>query len=393
MRASGAALAIGAAALLCSWLFGSVVLAPVGLGLLAAGLGARAWRRAAGSSLVLERRIAASRLVEGDTLEVELELSGGLSAWARARADEHVGTLGGVAVPLRRGHGTLRWPDMPRGRHAIGPAHVALEDPLGLERTEACAPATEVVLVHPRVVALEGLFTDTGRDGFDGRRGTLRRLAGVDLHSVRDYQEGEPLRLVHWPTTARRGALTVVEMRSAPRDETIVALDRDPAGAVGPRGSSSFDEAVRVAASLLRACAARGRRVALLGAGGPSDVLRASVLDGSWDAALDALAAVEPDARSTLATLLAGPRLAAGRAPELIVVSCRPEAIDAAFLDARRAGGVVLVDAPTYAGARPSPPAPALLRLAAADVPVAVVRSGDDLQAVLGGAAYGARSA
>ncbi len=393
MRASGAALAIGAAALLCSWLFGSVVLAPVGLGLLAAGLGARAWRRAAGSSIVLERRIAASRLIEGDTLEVELGLSGGLSAWVRAVAEEHVGGVGAVVVPLRRGRGMVCWPNVPRGRHAIGPAHVALEDPLGLERAEASAPAREIVLVHPRVVALEALFTDTGRDGFDGRRGALRRLAGVDLHSVRDYQEGEPLRLVHWPTTARRGALTVLEMRDAPRDETVVALDRDPAGDVGPRGSSSFDEAVRAAASLVHACAARGRRVALVGAAGPSEVLRVGALDDSWHAALDALAAVEPDPRHTLATLLADPRLAAARVPELIVISCRPEAIDAALRDARRAGGVVFVDAPTYTGAPPSPPAPALLRLAAAGVPVAVVRSGDDLQAVLGGAAHGARSA
>ena len=122
-------------------------------------------------------------------------------------------------------------------------------------------------------------------------------------------------------------------------------------------------------------------------------MLRVNALDGSWEAALDLLAAVTPDARRSLRAVLADPRLAAARAPELIVVTCRPEAIGAAALDARRAGGVVLVDAPTYAGASPSPPASPLLRLAGAGVPVAVVRCGDDLATALGGVSVDARSA
>jgi uncharacterized protein (DUF58 family) len=223
-----------------------------------------------------------------------------------------------------------------------------------------------------------------------GRRALQRRGAGADLHGVRDYQEGEPLRLVHWPTTARRGALTVLELQEAPRDETVVVLDRDATGNAGPAGRSSFDEAVRVTASLIGSYVARGRHVALE-AGAGDRLLRVGAHDGSWDAALDLLAAVRPDATTTLAILLSDPRLAGGRAPDLIVVTCRAEAL--AALDARRASGVVLVDAPTYAGAPAAPPAPALLRLAGAGVPVAVVRCGDDLAAALGGVTRDARSA
>ena len=237
MSRSSAALTVGAAALLGSWLFGSLALAPVGIGIVAAALGARAWRRYAAPRLHLERRMGATRLVEGDTLEIELLLTGRLLGWGRAVARETVGALGTVDVPLRRGRGLLVWPRVPRGRHELGPAHVALEDPLGLERAEATAPAAGAVLVRPRVVHLGALFTDQGREGFDGRRALPRRGVGVDLHSIRDYQEGEPLRLVHWPTTARRGALTVMELQDAPRDETVVILDCDPAGAVGLPGA------------------------------------------------------------------------------------------------------------------------------------------------------------
>ena len=393
MRRSTAALSIGAAALLGSWLFGSLALAPVGIGILAAAVGARAWRRYAAARLLLERRVVATRLVEGETLEIELRLTGRLLGWARAVARETVGDLGTVEVPLHRGLGRLAWPGVPRGRHLLGPAHVSIEDPFGLERAEVAAQETAAVLVRPRFVDVGTLFADQGREGFDGRRPLPRRGVGVDLHSVRDYQEGEPLRLVHWPTTARRGALTVMELQDAPHDESVVVLDCDTAGAVGPPGHSSFDDATRVAASLVRARVARGRTVALVAGGGAAGMLRVNALDGSWDAALDLLAAVKPDARRSLQAVLADPRLAPGRAPELIIVTSRPEAIGAAVLDTRRAGGVVLVDAPTYAGAGPSPPAPALLRLAGAGVPVAVVRCGDDLATALGGISIDARSA
>ncbi len=392
MSRSGTALAIGAATLAGAWLFGSLALAPVGIGLVAAAVGARLWRRAAGTSLRLERSVSARRLVEGDVLEIDLRLTGGASRWSRAVALETVGRLGVREIRLRHGHGSLRWPDIPRGRHVIGPAEVTIEDPLGFERAQASAPASQTVLVRPHVSQLDALFTDTGRDGLDGRRSLVRRAAGVDLHSVRDYQPGEPLRLVHWPTTARRGALTVLELQDNPRDETAVVLDCDPAGVAGPAGRSSFDEAVRVAGSVLAACARRGRPVALAGAAG-SSLLRVSGLDGSWEEALDVLAGIEPDERRTLAALLADRRLATARVQELIVISCRPEGIDVAVALERRLAGVVLVDAPTYAGAGPSPPSPTLLRLAAAGVPVTVVRAGQDLATALGGGGLGARSA
>jgi uncharacterized protein (DUF58 family) len=392
VRRSTAALAVGTVALAGAWLFGSVALAPVGLALLAVGLAARAWRRASGSTLRLERHVATPRLVEGDALEVELRLFGRFASWLPATAHEQLGRLGTHEISIRRGRGSVRIEDAPRGRHVLGPAEVALEDPLGLEKVEITAPAEGAVIVRPRLVRVETLFTDAGRDGFGARRASLRRPAGVDLHSVRDYQQGEPLRLVHWPTTARRGALTVRELQDAPRDETVVVLDCHAAGAVGPPGRSSFDDAVRAAAAIVHAAARRGRPVALV-AGSVASTVRVSAAPGSWEAALDVLAAAEPSGRSSLEAVLADRSLATARAPELVLVTCRQDAAGVAALQGRNAGGVVLVDAPTYAGAAPSSPSTTLLRLAAAGVPVVVVRCGDDLATVLGGAISGVRTA
>ena len=389
---SGAALAVGATALLGSWLFGSVALAPVGIGIVAAALGARAWRRAASSSQHLERRTSASRLVEGDTLRVELRLSGGLSRFARIVARERVGQLGAVDVPLLRGRGELTWESVPRGLHELGPAEVVLEDPLGLERISITAPSSARVIVHPRTVALEALFTDGGRSGFGGRRPALRRPSGVDLHSVRDYQHGEPLRLVHWPTTARRGALSVRELEDTPRAGTVVVLDCDPEGVAGPPGRSSFDEAVRATASIVQARAARARAVTLVVASAADPVLRVRGLDGSYASALDVLAAAVPTGPA-LASTLSDPRLGAARAAELVVVTCNPLTPALDRLQEARGGAVVAIDGPTYAGASQSAALTGLLRLAAGGVPVAIVRAGDDLEAALSGLSKGQRSA
>src|SRR5205085_12338160 len=103
---------------------------------------------------------------------------------------------------------------------------------------------------------------EAGRLQRGARRPLLRRPAGFDLHSVREQAEGESLRAVHWPSTARRGRLMVKELEDAPRDELAVLLDCAGAG-------EAFEVAVRCAGSVLQAHDRRGRRAALVLNAGP----------------------------------------------------------------------------------------------------------------------------
>src|SRR5205823_1768934 len=82
---------------------------------------------------------------------------------------------------------------------------------------------------------------------------------GSELHSVREHVEGESLRRVHWPSTARRGRLMVREVEDSPRDEIAVLLDADPRAVCG----ESFDLQVRAAASILAGYVSRSRRAVL----------------------------------------------------------------------------------------------------------------------------------
>jgi uncharacterized protein (DUF58 family) len=392
-------LALGVAALVASWAFGSRPLAPVGVGLVLAAVAARVWARAAAGRVTLERRLGTDLNLEGEDVALSYRLTrSSRVAVGAAYVRETVGRLGVHEGRVRGGRAEVLLHAVPRGRYLLEGAEVVLEDPLGLERVSLAPVAGgQALVVAPRIVELGPLFSDAGRDSFQGRRLLLRRPSGVDLHSVREYEQGESLRKVHWPTTARRGQLMVKELEDAPRDDLVVLLDCDAGAVAGPPGASSFDAQVRAAGSLLRAHVARGRRAALVLGGRGTPVVRVSSLDGDWPVALQALAGVEPEADRPLARLLADDRSPAARAPELVVVtaSLDEQAVDrlVALAARRHRVSAVWVDAGSFAGRPRSSSTPALLRLAAGGVSVAVVRAGEDLRAALGGAAAGRASA
>ena len=385
-RRSTAALLLGLAALAGAWLFGSRALAPVGLGLVAAAVVARTWYGWVSRHVAVARVVAHERPLEGTTVRIAYRVQGvGRVLLGVVRAREQLERLGELEARLPGGDGTLELRRAPRGRYAVVEAEVVLEDYLGLERVVVPAGPAQPVLVYPRLPELDGLFSDTARLGA-GQRYLPLRASGFDFHSVREYEQGESLRKVHWPTTARRGRLMVKELRESPREDLVVLLQCDAAATVGPRGDSSFDAQVRAAGAFLRTVVARGRRAALVLGTQRMEMLRVTSLDGDWDAAFAALAGVEPDGDRPLERLLEDPVVE--RAGELVLVagSLGPRAVEQLLMTGgRRRSSVVLVDAASYAG-RPSGPHPQLLRLAAEGVPVAVIRRGDDLSSVLGAA-------
>ena len=378
---------LAAAVVAVAWLVGSTALGVLGVGLALGALAARGWAGLVGRDLRVERRVAGPVPVEGEPLRLDVELSGRHLLASRLEWQERIGALGEHRVQVHRGnHAQLVLESVPRGRHRLGPGRLVASDPLALTSVELTVDREATLVVRPRVPELETIFTDSGawRDG--GRRASRRHPSGLEPHGVREYVEGEPLRGVHWPTSARLGELMVRELEDAPRDSVGVLLDVEARAVAGPPGDSSLDEAVRAAAGLVRAHALRSQRTLLVIAAPEPDVHRVRGLGRDWEAALDALAGVEGRPGAPLRELVA-PRGPLGQVPELVVVTARPEVVADALV-ARAAEGrssaVVAVDAPTYAGRAPSAPSATLLRLASAGVAVAVLRHGASLTEALG---------
>ncbi len=294
-------------------------------------------------------------------------------------AHERPGELGERRVELLRRPGADITPPatsssgVPRGRYAFDAVRLTIEDPFSLARAELVQGEPQALVVYPRLVPLDRLFSEGGAHAQEGRRLLLQRPTGFELHSVRDYVHGDSLRKVHWRSTARRGQLMVKELEDAPRDEVAVLLDGDASAVVG----ESFEVAVRAAGSILQAHHRRGRRCALV-VNSAARETQAIATDANWRRALEILAATEPTARTPAFALLQADGGIAARSLELVVVTSRVDVplVDRLVQRALSRRGVSLV----YVEATPGPQ-PQLLRLQAVGIPVAVVRSGDDLGA------------
>lgn len=247
--------------------WGLIVMAAVGLlvgalfsytELIAAAFGAGSvvvagWALARRSiPIEVTQRTGLGRVERGDDLTVVLV---GLNTSSRPSRPSRVGTSldGTVAVgafgvikPGERASVQLRLPTRRRGRFVVGPMTLLTADPMELAMVERRVPATTSVLVHPRVLRLRG------------PRGTLRPVDSeaqvrnraaepmAGFVSLREYVQGDDPRMIHWPTTARRGELMVRETVEFRRPEFTIVVDAGVASA----SPDTFEEMVDVAASL-----------------------------------------------------------------------------------------------------------------------------------------------
>ena len=387
-RRGRALLGLGLLTYVVARAFGSKPLYPVALGLLFVPLVAWLWVRLAQGPMRLHRTIDTGERLEGDDVYVELRLEHTAHVPSPSLVlVENVSRLGERRTPLEAKHGCYTLSKLRRGRYSFRDVRAVLEDAFGLQRAEISLAAPWALLVHPRLVELDRLFSEGGTYAQDGRRLLLRRPSGFDLHSVREYEQGESLRKVHWRSTAKRGELMVKELEDAPRDEVAILLDGESGAVVG----ESFDVQVRAAGSLLLAQARRGRRALLVVNGAHRSIQRVHSYETDWPQAYDLLAAAEADAHASAAALLGDDEGSVARALELTVVtaSLSPLLVERLLRRtvARQPAALVYVEPASFGpNGSQTAPQPTLLRLQAGGVPVAVLRRGDDLAAKLGGA-------
>ncbi len=123
-----------------------------------------------------------------------------------------------------------------RGIHTIGPPDVALRGPLGLVERDLQVGGTTEATVYPkrytvtRGSILAGLFVDE----LEAERQEFERL--------REYRPSDPLRRIHWKSSAKHDEFLVTEYSPSERDETVTIVGTAPKGEV--------DEMARLAATI-----------------------------------------------------------------------------------------------------------------------------------------------
>ncbi len=204
------------------------------------------------SSLSIERQIQPPRVPKGEPAIAFLRFANtGRSRIGRTVASQPFGALRvRTVIPrLRRGqHGvrTYRLPTSRRGIFDVGPVEVTRSDPFDLFRASRRHGRTERIWVYPRVLPLRALPSGLTRQ-LDGPTSDTAPQGSITFHRLREYVQGDDLRLVHWRSSARTGTLVVRHNVDTSQPYTVVLLDLRPAAYT----EESFESAIDVAASVL----------------------------------------------------------------------------------------------------------------------------------------------
>ncbi len=168
-----------------------------------------------------------------------------------------------LEAPLRRVTGvsaggrarwTVRHTCTRRGLFTLGPTSLRTAGPFDLLPLRLEFPQYRTLLVAPPVIPLPPIEIAGGGRAGQGRPRAAALEPTVSAAGVRPHQPGESMRRIHWPTSARRGALHVRRFESTPSSDWWIALDLHAAAHFGRESASTLEHAITLCASL----AARG---------------------------------------------------------------------------------------------------------------------------------------
>lgn len=193
-----------------------------------------------------------------------------------------------------------------RGLYHLGPVSLASSFPLGLvEVRQRRQEGVQTLTVYPDLFAivelpLRGAPSQIHRGGYLLPEGS----GAAEFSGLREYRHGDSPRHIHWPSTARSGALMVKEFEPLASACLCLALDQSAAANLGHGREATFEYAIRVAGSVARFACARSLRTRVLGEG----ARRLDIPVGSGEqqhrTILDALAVIEADGHLPYAQLL-----------------------------------------------------------------------------------------
>ncbi len=240
-------------ALLVLWVgFGETELMTTAMFLVAAVAVGMLFIRFADPSVEITRHIYPTQVHEGDEVVVEVDVT----TARRVRNLEIVDTVHGLGVA--RFAAATTTPGQPllaryevlcraRGVYQVGPAEISVSDAFALAERRSRTGTQDRLTVYPRIEPFTGFPAVRGLDpSVQSTRPTFAPHGGEDFFTLREYQTGDDLRRVHWPSTAKHGELMIKQLEVPWQARALVLLDtraeRYPT-------DEAFEQAVRGAAS------------------------------------------------------------------------------------------------------------------------------------------------
>jgi uncharacterized protein (DUF58 family) len=282
-------------ALIALWYaLGDIELLLAALFLLIAEVAAIVLVRTRRSQLEVNRRLGSATVHDGDTTSVTLLIENqSRRAVGNISIEDDVNQLGVASFEvarLRKGESTTatyRVTCRPRGVYRVGPTIVSTSDSLGLAETRAPIGPVDRIVVYPALEDLSGFPIVRGQDpAMQASRPEHSRRGGEDFYTLREYQRGDDLRRVHWPSSAKTDELMIRQLETPWQSRALVLLDvRDSSY----ESKEAFEKAVSGAATIVTHLVSSGFDADLWA--GDADPIDAS----RYGSAMERLALVQPD--------------------------------------------------------------------------------------------------
>lgn len=137
-----------------------------------------------------------------------------------------------------------------RGWYEDPPIEIECAAPLGLWSTRRLLPCKGSVEIAPEMPLVRLPWRKGGQDPLaEGLTEPPRRGSGLDFLGLREYRVGDPVRHIHWISSARRDELTVREFQQEGVRPILVIPDLSQPVAIAERAISVAGAIVREAVS------------------------------------------------------------------------------------------------------------------------------------------------
>lgn len=320
-----AVLGVGAALWLASRVVGSAGMEVVAIGLAALPFLAGAFVRWGRTRLRVVRRVSDVRVPPGTRVTVELQIDNTAPSptsflLIEDRLPPALGRPARLVVAGVASKGTRRAAytvmAQTRGRYRLGPLTIDVSDPFALTRQRLEFDELDELLVTPEIEDLAATPDPSSGPSWGATRARQLFRTGEEYYTMRQYQEGDDLRRIHWPSVARTGDLMIRQDESSRRASGLVFLD-NRGHSLGHAHTPAFERAVSVAASLGVLLARRGFSVRV----GTTETQPAPVNE---DRFLDTLAGLSHASARSVGPSLAHLRAAASNDTSLVYVAAPP---------------------------------------------------------------------
>jgi len=194
-----------------------------------------------------------------------------------------------------------------RGVYWIGPMMVTTSDPLGFFTKSKIVHASSKLTVYPKVfnIAELGSFNKGVVAPRYGSHTTRKSGDYEEFFGIREYQQEDGLRKIHWPSSAKHNQLMVRHFEQTGAHSVTIMLDLKYGNNLGTGRETTLEYAVKIAASLTKYFLDQGFLVQLL-AYGEKPIITSFGKDPShFSYILELLAQVEADSPYSLTEALA----------------------------------------------------------------------------------------